>query len=857
MPTTSISFILLILLLSVFSSEEAVDVVDTLIINQPLTSNKTLVSSNGVFEFGFFKPGASLKQYVGVWYTMSKTTVIWVANRQLPVVKTPGKLTLRKNGVLEISDNDNVTVWSSNLTGTVSNPVAQLLSTGNFVVRDGDRDPSTDAFLWQGFDYPCDTRVPGMKIGYDVRRKRNLYQTSWKSPDDPAEGDYTFKLDITGIPQYFFWYGTREVIRSGPWNGQTFSGTPNMRPDALNRLSYTSDDEWIYFSNEPTDPSVLTRTVVNLSGTWQRSMWDETERVWSPMPAFVNDACDIYNTCGPYASCVSSSKSGVMCECLEGYVPKSQRDWDAGKWTEGCVTVRRMAENCSRGDDFTKHSNVKVPDTRNAYGDLSMSLEQCQMACLENCSCTAYGNWYVTYKGTGCVMWLGELNDIRVYADEGQEIYVRGDSSARTESIGGSNAKGLKVIIASSALSALVLVIMILLIIHLRKLRKTNQLHRHSQPHTGIRDENSQRDYSTEINNGDLDLPIFDIKTVSRATDNFSADNKLGQGGFGPVYKGLLQGGQEIAVKKLSQDSKQGSDEFKNEVMCIAKLQHRNLVKKKGYGPIRIYDESGLQAADQLHQRPTQVQPDFHLSISSNFNRNAMPATSNSLIILVLLLSVYSSEEAVDVVDTLIIDQPLSSNKTLVSGNGVFELGFFTPGSSLKQYVGVWYTMSKTTVIWVANRQLPVVKTPGKLTLRKNSVLEMSDNDNVTVWSSNLTGTVSNPVAQLLSTGNFVTWNLYNAGRLMDAMDEKLTESCDEAEVERAIHVGLLCVQESPHDRPNMASVVLMLSSDNRLPPPKAPGFFTSTKSVDPDSSSSKHNFCSANEMSITQMDPR
>uniref|UniRef100_A0A7N0VEL8 non-specific serine/threonine protein kinase n=1 Tax=Kalanchoe fedtschenkoi TaxID=63787 RepID=A0A7N0VEL8_KALFE len=401
--------------------------------------------------------------------------------------------------------------------------------------------------------------------------------------DDPAEGDYTFKLDITGIPQYFYWNATRETIRTGPWNGETFSGTPNLRPDSSNRFSYTSDDEWIYFLHEPINTSVLTRTVVTVNGTWQRFVWNERNGAWSLLFAFLNDACDIYNTCGPYASCDITSKSAVMCKCLEGYVPKSQRDWDAGKWTEGCVTVRRIAENCSRGDAFTKHSNVKVPDTRNAYGDLSMSLDQCRMACLGNCSCTAYGNWYVTYKGTGCVMWLGELNDIRVYADEGQEIYVRGDSSARTESIGGSNAKGLKVIIASSALSALVLVVTILLIIHVRKLRKTNlQLHRHSQPHTGIRDDKSQRGKSTEINNGDLDLPIFDIKTISRATDNFSADNKLGQGGFGPVYKGLLQGGQGIAVKKLSQDSKQGSDEFKNEVMCIAKLQHRNLVKLLG-----------------------------------------------------------------------------------------------------------------------------------------------------------------------------------------------------------------------------------------------------------------------------------
>lgn len=67
-----------------------------------------------------------------------------------------------------------------------------------------------------------------------------------------------------------------------------------------------------------------------------------------------------------------------------------------------------------------------------------------------------------------------------------------------------------------------------------------------------------------------------------KATDNFSTDNKLGEGGFGPVYKGVLENGQEIAVKRLSKTSKQGVDELKNEVILIAKLQHRNLVRTLG-----------------------------------------------------------------------------------------------------------------------------------------------------------------------------------------------------------------------------------------------------------------------------------
>ncbi|KAG5622812.1 hypothetical protein H5410_008030 [Solanum commersonii] len=75
----------------------------------------------------------------------------------------------------------------------------------------------------------------------------------------------------------------------------------------------------------------------------------------------------------------------------------------------------------------------------------------------------------------------------------------------------------------------------------------------------------------------------YDFSTIRAATDNFSSDNKLGQGGFGPVYKGKLPNSQEVAVKRLSSDSGQGDLEFKNEVMLVARLQHRNLVRLLGF----------------------------------------------------------------------------------------------------------------------------------------------------------------------------------------------------------------------------------------------------------------------------------
>ncbi|GKC22786.1 G-type lectin S-receptor-like serine/threonine-protein kinase B120 [Tanacetum coccineum] len=78
-------------------------------------------------------------------------------------------------------------------------------------------------------------------------------------------------------------------------------------------------------------------------------------------------------------------------------------------------------------------------------------------------------------------------------------------------------------------------------------------------------------------------LPLFSSSVLEIATNGFANKNKLGQGGFGPVHKGILPGGQEVAVKRLSKSSGQGLGEFKNEMILIAKLQHRNLVRLLGY----------------------------------------------------------------------------------------------------------------------------------------------------------------------------------------------------------------------------------------------------------------------------------
>jgi len=142
---------------------------DILTPNQSIQDGETIVSSEGIFEVGFFSPGTSTNRYLGIWYrNVSPFTVVWVANREKPLQNNLGVFRLDENGVLVILNGTNNTIWSSNVSSeVVKNPIAQLLDSGNLVVKNG-QGISSDNFLWQSFDYPCHTFLPWMKLGRNL-----------------------------------------------------------------------------------------------------------------------------------------------------------------------------------------------------------------------------------------------------------------------------------------------------------------------------------------------------------------------------------------------------------------------------------------------------------------------------------------------------------------------------------------------------------------------------------------------------------------------------------------------------------------------------------------------------------------
>ena len=140
---------------------------DTLLQGKPLRDWERLVSANYAFTLGFFTQGSSDNRYLGIWYTSFEVRRVWVANRNDPVPDTSGNLMIDHAWKLKITYNGG-SIAVSNYSQIASNTSAILQDNGNFILREHVSDGTTRV-LWQSFDYPTDTLLPGMKLGINLR----------------------------------------------------------------------------------------------------------------------------------------------------------------------------------------------------------------------------------------------------------------------------------------------------------------------------------------------------------------------------------------------------------------------------------------------------------------------------------------------------------------------------------------------------------------------------------------------------------------------------------------------------------------------------------------------------------------
>ncbi|KAG2711779.1 hypothetical protein I3760_04G093100 [Carya illinoinensis] len=344
----------------------------------------------------------------------------------------------------------------------------------------------------------------------------------------------------------------------------------------------------------------------------------------------------------------------------------------------------------------------------------------------------------------------------------------------------------------------------------------------------------------------------FDIGTIKVATDNFSAANELGKGGFGIVYKGELPNGQEIAVKRLSKASQQGDLEFKNEVKLVATLQHRNLVRLLGFcleGKERllVYEFVPNASLEKFIFDPNKsalMNWEMRIKIIEGIARGLLYLHEDSRLRIIhrdlkasnILLDVDMNPKISDFgTARLFVPDQTQGNTSKIVGT----FGYMPP-----EYVMHGQFSVKSDVFSFGVLVLEIVS--GK---KINSSFEGE-----------------NEAGGLLS----YAWKNWREGTTSNLVDATL-KARSTTQIMRCIHIGLLCVQENVAVRPTMATVVLMFNSHSvTLPIPSRPAFLMHSTRSDvssqsendigitrPDMRQSRSIQASINEASISELDGR
>ncbi|KAG7997844.1 hypothetical protein I3843_01G229900 [Carya illinoinensis] len=802
MPTKGRDFIIFLSLFYFFLIRHGHSDTDVLAQGQKLRDGEHLVSADETFRLEFFSPGTSRNRYVGILYNIADDTdrvefvankkVVWVANRDNPVADNSGVLMVDESGRLIISHSGGSNILVSNFVEAAKNASAMLLDSGNFVLRELYSDGSlSEQILWQSFDYPTDTILPGMKLGVKMKTMEIWALTSWISENSPAKGSFTLTTgyNMDNASQLIIWREGNLYWTSGNWQNGHF--------------------EFLRFNS----------SIYNFS-----CISNEDERY------FV------------YSSYNNRSISGFMIDPIgEIQEISGQAPFGDGagacsyKYSLGCI--KQQFPDCRKPNNrFERRKGAMSGEGFHFNGNYNLSLFDCQVECLNNCSCIAYA--YTDYNQTSCTIWIKGVNFKESNYSYSREIYVLTPEKAK---------RWIWLVgLVSSGTGFVILMVLYLLYNFIqRKSREKGEgeaeqeillyeLEASSSSTTQAIDPRKRKKLAVGRKKGGM-LQFFSFESISTATSNFATSSKLGEGGYGPVYKGILPDGQEVAIKRLSRNSRQGVEEFKNELMLIAKLQHTNLVRLVG---CCIQREEKMLIYEYMCNKSL----DFFLF--DPMKKNLLDWTKRFNIIQgiaqgLLYLHQFSRLKIVHrdlKASNILLDAEMNPK---ISDFGMARIfGKDESEAMTKRVVGTHGYMSPEYVLRGTFSAKSDVFSLGVLLLeivsgkRNNSFCHPEK-------GSSLVGYVL---------------ELWNEGRCLEIADPAiLGNSRDAKEVLRCIHVGLLCVQDSPTDRPSMSDVASMLTNYSvSLPPPKQSAFYINMSLPE----SKLENF-NSNNASISEMEAR
>uniref|UniRef100_A0A0D9WZU4 non-specific serine/threonine protein kinase n=1 Tax=Leersia perrieri TaxID=77586 RepID=A0A0D9WZU4_9ORYZ len=371
----------------------------------------------------------------------------------------------------------------------------------------------------------------------------------------------------------------------------------------------------------------------------------------------------------------------------------------------------------------------------------------------------------------------------------------------------GNNHKKTLIIVLSVSITAFCLMLIGCLLLMRRLRKQAGKSSRQLEAHSRNSSKTEEALKLWRIEESSTDFTLYDFYELASATDNFSEDNRLGRGGFGPVYKGALSDGAEIAVKRLATHSGQGLKEFKNEIQLIAKLQHTNLVKLVG---CCVQEEEKMLVYEYMPNRSL----DFFI-----FDQEQGPLLDWKKRLHIIegvaqgLLYLHKHSRV------RIIHRDLKASNILLDKDLNPKISDF----GMARIFGSNMTEANTNrVVGTYGYMAPEYASEGIFSVK-------SDVFSFGVLLLEIVSGKRNSGHQHY--GEFVNllgyaWQLWREGRGCELIDPTLmSESNDATAIARCVKVALLCVQDNATDRPTMTDVAAMLGSDgvplpDPLPPP-------------------------------------
>ncbi|QCD87299.1 serine/threonine-protein kinase PBS1 [Vigna unguiculata] len=768
---------------------------------ESLRTSDSVVSGNGKFELCFFGRvrdnsfrDNSTKYYVGIRYKRvlnDKKKIVWVANRDYAFETSSAVLTFHIDGSFVIKDGRGI-YFLSKLSNNFKT-YGMLLDSGNLILLK----TSNNEILWQSFDHPTDTLLPGMKLGY---YEGNIWSLrSWTSADDPAPGAFSLQYD----------YGKANlIINNGSnvfWIDDSYNDTIGnvIRQSDLNKSHPTNDR---YFALRVGSDS---RLVLEVSGELNLEYWSDKEQRWVSN----SSKCGTNNWCGAFSIC--NPEALDPCDCLNGFRPFDADSWSKGDKSAGCVRKKELSF-CSNGvesnDTFNQLYDVNSVSASNWTIKIGTARE-CERTCSKNCSCVAFSY----YANGNCQLWFGSLLNLKNVSTEvisfdnsnpiiflrvaASELDTSDSNTTRAKEGGYTVSKNLLLIVI--LISSLAFLVVGLLVYWIRNKRRKGEDLLHFDISMSMKVEDSElteSDRSAKVKK-EVKLPLFSFESVAAATNNFSDANKLDK-----KIQGTLFNGDEVAVKRLSRRSGQGWEELRNEALLIAKLQHNNLVRLLGCCIDRnekmlIYEFMPNKSLDLFLFDATKkrmldwgtrvriidgiAQGILYLHQYSRFRIIHRDLKASNI----LLDSNMNPKISDFGIAKIFGDNELEANTNRIVGT----YGYMAPEYALEGLFSV-----KSDVFSFGVLLLEIISGKKNIGFYQTS-------------SFNLLG---------------YAWDLWTRNSGVDLMDSALDESDTLCNVSRYVNIGLLCVQESPEDRPTMSDVASMIGNDTvPLPSPKPPAF--------------------------------